>query len=284
MTALAGPLTKEQRLLLAEALRRAELARDTIEDAVVELGRWLLVHVFEDDSTAALEGRRDNPVWRELLDRAGGPSLKMPARALHISVRIAAFDKRIQDEAWRNLEPGRKELLLPLRSEEALREGAQHVTAMKLSHRDTKAYVKAHLPPQGEASQEGHVPVRRSARGVDDQASRHPVPQIGRPGVHERDARGASDHQGRDHGPPRPRRAAPRRHEGKVSPRAGGGRETSSERDLMGGTDRARRTVGPRRRPGSPAREAPLRAAPPIMGAWPGRGRPPRKASTPLKG
>ena len=119
MTSLVGPLTKEHRLLLAEALRRAEL-----------------------------EGRRDNPVWRELLDRAGGPSLKMPARALHISVRIAAFDKRIQGEAWRNLEPGRKELLLPLRSEEALREGAQHVAAMKLSHRDTKAYVKAHLPPK----------------------------------------------------------------------------------------------------------------------------------------
>ncbi|MFO0639814.1 MAG: hypothetical protein U0183_11430 [Polyangiaceae bacterium] len=148
MTTLSAPLTKDQKLLLAEALRRCELSRDAIEDAVVELGRWLLVHVFEDDSTAALEGRRDNPVWRELLERAGGPSLKLPKPVLHTSVRIAAYDKRIQDEAWRNLEAGRKELLLPLGTEDALREGAQHVTAMKLSHRDTKAYVKAHLAPK----------------------------------------------------------------------------------------------------------------------------------------
>jgi len=151
MTSLSTPLTKDQKLLLAEALRRCEVSRDAIEDAVVELGRWLLVHVFEDDATAALEGRRDNPVWRELLERAGGPSLKMPARAINIAVRIAAYDKRIQDEAWRNLEPGRKELLLPLGADAALREGAQHVTAMKLSHRDTKAYVKAHLAPKERA-------------------------------------------------------------------------------------------------------------------------------------
>ena len=63
MTNLASPLTREEKLLLAEALRRAEVARDAVEDALVGLGRWLLVHVFQDDSTAALEGRCDNPVW-----------------------------------------------------------------------------------------------------------------------------------------------------------------------------------------------------------------------------
>ena len=56
-----------------------------IEDAMVDLGRWLLVHVFRDDSTAALEGRRDNAVWRELLARAGGPTLKLPQQALQVT-------------------------------------------------------------------------------------------------------------------------------------------------------------------------------------------------------
>ena len=117
--------------------------------------------------SAALEGRRDNPVWRELLGRAGGPTLKLPLQALHTCVRIAALDKRIQDEAWRNLEPGRKELLLPLRSEAALREGAQHVTAMKLTYRDTKAYVRAHLPAKTKAKKKtGTTAIVRTVSGV----------------------------------------------------------------------------------------------------------------------
>ncbi len=125
------------------------------------------MHVFEDDSSAALEGRRDNPVWRELLGRAGGPTLKLPLQALHTCVRIAALDKRIQDEAWRNLEPGRKDLLLPLRSEAALREGAQHVTAMKLTYRDTKAYVRANLPTKPKAKKKtGTTAIVRTLSGV----------------------------------------------------------------------------------------------------------------------
>ncbi len=165
MTNLASPLTREEKLLLAEALRRAEVARDAVEDALVGLGRWLLVHVFQDDSSAALEGRRDNPVWRELLERAGGPTLRLPLPALHRCVRIAAFDKRIQDEAWRNLESGRKELLLPLQTEDALREGAQQVTALKLSYRATKAYVRAHLPPKPKAKAKKGAP-RAVARRI----------------------------------------------------------------------------------------------------------------------
>ncbi len=39
-----------ERKLLAEALRRAEEARNVMEDALVAFGRWLLVHVFDDGS------------------------------------------------------------------------------------------------------------------------------------------------------------------------------------------------------------------------------------------
>lgn len=97
-----------ERKLLAEALRRAEETRDVIEDALVSFGRWLLVNVFDDDAAAALEDRRDNPVWRDLLARAGGPTLRLRERMLYVALHIAAHDKRINDEAWRNLEPGRK--------------------------------------------------------------------------------------------------------------------------------------------------------------------------------
>ena len=33
---------------------------------------------------------------------------------LYVGLEIAARDKRINDDVWRTLEPGRKELLLPL--------------------------------------------------------------------------------------------------------------------------------------------------------------------------
>jgi hypothetical protein len=67
------PLDAAQRRMLAEALRRAEETRDVMEDALVSYGRWLLVHVFDDDAGAALEGRRDNPLWRELLAARAAP-------------------------------------------------------------------------------------------------------------------------------------------------------------------------------------------------------------------
>lgn len=141
--AAPNPLDAPQRKVLAEALRRAEETRDVIEDALVSFGRWVLVNVFDDDAAAALDGRHDNPVWRDLLARAGGPTLRLSERMLYVALHIAAHDKRITDEAWRALEPGRKELLLPLGDEAAMRKAAQHVQAMKLTQRATLAYVGA---------------------------------------------------------------------------------------------------------------------------------------------
>lgn len=144
------PLDGAQRKMLAEALRRAEETRNVMEDALVTFGRWLLVQVFDDDASAALAGRHQNPVWRSLLARAGGPTLRLSERMLYVALHIAAHDKRINDEAWRNLEPGRKELLLPLGDESTMRRAAQHVTAMKLTQRATRAYVTSVLAESGE--------------------------------------------------------------------------------------------------------------------------------------
>lgn len=146
----APRLDAAQRKLVAEALRRAEETRDVMEDALVSFGRWLLVQVFDDDAAAALSGRHNNPVWRDLLERAGGPTLRLSERMLYVALHIAARDKRITDEAWRNLEPGRKELLLPLGDEGAMREAAQHVTAMKLTQRATREYVAGVLASRSE--------------------------------------------------------------------------------------------------------------------------------------
>ncbi len=135
-----------------------------IEDALVSFGRWALVNVFDDDAAAALSGRHDNPVWRDLLARAGGPTLRLSERMLYVALHIAAHDKRITDEAWRNLEPGRKELLLPLGDESTMRQAAQHVTAMKLTQRATRAYVASLRAEQGAAHKARLTPARLTAQ------------------------------------------------------------------------------------------------------------------------
>ena len=137
----APSLNKAQSTLLAEALRRGEATRNVMEDALVDYGRWILVNVFDDDAAAALDGRSKNTVWVTLLRRAGGPTLRLSRRMLYVAVEIAARDKRINDDVWRTLEPGRKELLLPLADEPIMRKAAKHVVEMKLSQDKTREYV-----------------------------------------------------------------------------------------------------------------------------------------------
>ena len=134
-------LNAAEKSVLAEALREADAARDVMEAALVGFGRWILINVFHDDATAALEGKRENRVWQRLRARAGGPSLRVSEKLLYVAVDIAAHDKRINDETWRLLEPGRKELLLPLGDERQMRQAAKQVVAMKMSQSATKAYV-----------------------------------------------------------------------------------------------------------------------------------------------
>lgn len=153
-TSHAAPvvLDARQKGLLAEALREGEKTRNTIEAALIEYGRWLLVRVFDNDASAALAERKSNPVWLNLVARAGGPTLRLSERMLYVTLNIAAHDKRIQDDSWRLLEPGRKELLLPLKDEGQLRSAAQHVVSMKLSQRATRTYVRSLLDAQGKPS------------------------------------------------------------------------------------------------------------------------------------
>jgi hypothetical protein len=137
--------------LFAEALRRGEATRNAMEDALVDYGRWLLVNVFQDDAAAALDTKSENPLWIALLARAGGPTLRISRKVLYVAVEIAARDKRINDDNWRMLEPGRKELLLPLADESAMRRAARHVVAMKLSQDKTREYVASLRAAEGDA-------------------------------------------------------------------------------------------------------------------------------------
>ena len=144
-------LTASEQRLVAEALRRAEETRNVMEDALVGFGRWVLVSVFDDDASAALEGRSTNAVWVDLVRRAGGPTLRLHKKLLYVALHIAARDKRITDDSWRNLEPGRKALLLPLGDEGLMRAAARHVTSLKLTQRATRKYVTSLLAERGEA-------------------------------------------------------------------------------------------------------------------------------------
>lgn len=134
-------LDAAQRDLVEEAVRLGADLSDELEARVTSYGRWLLESIFDHDTGAALDERSKNPVWLELLRRAGGPTLPLSKRALHVALRLAAYDKRITDQSWRGLDAGRKELLLPLREDQRVRRAAQHVSRFNLTQAKTIAYV-----------------------------------------------------------------------------------------------------------------------------------------------
>lgn len=134
-------LTSSERSILNEALRRGEDTREQVEATVTAYGRWLLGAVFHDDAAEAIDPRTKNPVFQELVRRAGGPTLKISRHMLYVALQLAARDKRITDQSWRGLDAGRKELLLPLGTDDRLREGAQHVSRFNLTHATTREYV-----------------------------------------------------------------------------------------------------------------------------------------------
>ena len=134
-------LTSDERKILNEALRRGEDLRGEVEAQVTSYGRWLLGAVFADDASAALDDKSNNAVWRELVRRAGGPTLRIGRRMLYVALQVAARDKRIADTTWRSLDAGRKELLLPLADDARLRDAAQHVAKFNLTQASTRQYV-----------------------------------------------------------------------------------------------------------------------------------------------
>ncbi|HEY1954381.1 MAG TPA: hypothetical protein VGH28_02190 [Polyangiaceae bacterium] len=144
-------LTSAERKVLDEAVRRGEDVREDLESKTLAYGRWLLEKVFDDDTTAALDDKSKNPIWQELVRRAGGPTLGITQHLLYVALRIAAHDHRIAATAWRNLDAGRKELLLPLGDERTMLTAAKHVSEMNLSQKKTAEYVSALRAKAGRA-------------------------------------------------------------------------------------------------------------------------------------
>ena len=147
----AVKLSAAQKGTLDQALRQGQDLAEEMEAKMMAYGRWLLEAVFANDTTTALNQGNKNPVWLELIRRAGGPTLALNRHAVYAVVRLAAYDRRLNDEAWRNLGRGRKELLMPLDDDDRIREAAQHVSAFKLSETKTHAYVTSLLAEQGSA-------------------------------------------------------------------------------------------------------------------------------------
>ena len=146
-------LSHDADAVLEDVLREATDVAESIEDSLRAFGRYLLAKVFGNDSRAALDNRADNPVWNDLLRRAGGPSLRLSRKTLEVAMRMAAYDRRINDEVFRGLDIGRKERLLPLGDEKLMREAAQHVTKFHLTHAATEEYVTAVMLEHGRRKQ-----------------------------------------------------------------------------------------------------------------------------------
>ncbi len=138
-------LSRQQRAVVNEACRLGHDMADEVASEVMRFGRWLLEAVFASDAAAAIDTRNTNPVWLELTRRAGGPTLRVSRHMLYTALQLAARDARIGDQAWRNLDAPRKELLLPLREDQAIRKAAQHVSKFNLSQARTRHYVTEQL-------------------------------------------------------------------------------------------------------------------------------------------
>jgi len=134
-------MTSEQRKLLEEAVRRGADIASGVETKIVRYGRWLLASVFGGNPSEALDPKTRNAVWLALVRRAGGPKLPMSSRMLSVALRIAAWDRCIDDVTWRSLDAGRKELLLPLHDAELLARAAHHVSKFDLTHAKTTEYL-----------------------------------------------------------------------------------------------------------------------------------------------
>jgi hypothetical protein len=151
-TAAPLRLSKPDRDVLDEALRKGEDLREELETKTLEYGRWLLAKVFADDTVAALDDKTKNGIWQELVRRAGGPTLGISRHLLYVAVRIAAYDRRVTARAWRGLDVGRKELLLPLPRERVV-EAARHVSELDLSQAKTREYVTVLMAQAGKPRQ-----------------------------------------------------------------------------------------------------------------------------------
>lgn len=138
-------LSDTERAVLDEAVTRSAAVISAIDTSWAELGRWLFTRVFGEDSTSAIEHRRDNPVWVALYALADGAKVRARHDELERALLAAAYDKRLNHDAWRALDFGRKWRLLKIADDKLLRKAAQHVLATNLDTRGVEAYVRAVL-------------------------------------------------------------------------------------------------------------------------------------------
>lgn len=143
--------------MLDRAVERGAAVRTTVDTSWTEYGQWLFAHVFGGDTSSAIDHREDNPVWAALYALADGAKLRVRHDELERAVLTAAYDKRLNSDAWRALDFGRKWRLLKLADDKLLRKAAQHVLSTNMDTRGIDAYVRAVLLEQQEA-----VPVRVS--------------------------------------------------------------------------------------------------------------------------
>jgi hypothetical protein len=143
-------LSASDNALIHSVLQRAENVHQSLESTWVEFGRWIFAQVFGEDSTAAIDHAQDNPVYAELLWLADGPRLRIRPDEFHRCVLCAAYDKRLNNDAWRALDFGRKWRLLRLQDDKLLRKAAQHVLSSNLDTRGVETYVRNVLSELGE--------------------------------------------------------------------------------------------------------------------------------------
>jgi len=153
-TAALSPATDTldaaERKVPDEAISRVATVFETVDDAMTELGRWLFTHVFGEDSSAVIEHADDNAVWRELVAHSDSAKVRLSAEQLRATALCAAYDKRLNSDAWRSLDFSRKSRLLRLADDKLLRKGAQHVLASNLGVRQVEAYTRNVLAELGE--------------------------------------------------------------------------------------------------------------------------------------
>lgn len=147
-------LTAPQQRVLRRVLDAGEELRADLEAKLRSFGRLVLEEVFDSDSgeaAATTETSSANPIMQEVLRRAGGPTLRVNAKVVSVTVRIVAWEKAITDEAFLGLDWDRKALLLPLGDADAIREAAQHISAFKLDDDAAAAYVDSLRTKTGRA-------------------------------------------------------------------------------------------------------------------------------------
>lgn len=134
-------LSRADERLLAEAVRRGREVVSTTESAVAEYGQWLFANVFAADTKLVLDQRPDHPLWVKLVKGKGSADPELPRSMMVTTLRVAALDKRLSDQAWSRLAYSYKVALLPLNEPNALRDAARHVLAASLNVAETREYV-----------------------------------------------------------------------------------------------------------------------------------------------